>query len=362
MQSLPPFTPHFWLPNGHLQTLAGAYLPGTEYPYRAEQHVVELDDGDAVVLHDDVPTGWRPGDRSVLLLHGLGGSAISGCVARTAGKLNERGYRTFRLDQRGCGAAARLARRPAHAGRSEDVIAALMFLAELAPESPVTLVGYSLGGNIVLKTLGEVGTLPPGNLDSGAVVAPPIDLVAASEHIYSGWNWLYDSYFTQTCVRHIAARRKECPVAAQVRFTPLPSRLVDFDHRVTAPLSGFKSVTDYYHSASSWPLLHRVTVPTYILTAADDPAVPIEPFRTAVLSPTITLHVTDHGGHLGYIAAPGPDADLRWMEWRMVDWVERVARKRAGGEAVQQPAEVETKEPGAREVEIREEQVSRTSY
>jgi predicted alpha/beta-fold hydrolase len=325
--SLPHFTPHFWLPNGHLQTIAGAYLPGAHFPYRAEQHVVELDDGDCVVLHDDFPDDWQPTDRSVLLLHGLGGSATSDCIARTAGKLNERGIRTFRLDQRGCGASASLARRPAHAGRSEDVIAALMFLAELCPDSPVTLVGYSLGGNITLKTLGEVGTLPPGNLDSGAAVCPPVDLVASSEHIYSGWNWIYDSYFTQTCVRHVAARRKSCPVAAGVRFSPLPWRLVDFDHRVTAPLSGYASVTEYYHAASSWPLLHRIALPTYILAAADDPAVPVEPLRTATLSPSITLHVTDHGGHLGYIAAPGSDPDLRWMEWRIVEWVERIVAR-----------------------------------
>lgn len=327
--SLPPFRAHFWLPTGHLQTWAGAYLPGIAVPYRAQHYVVDLDDGDRVVVHDDRPSGWQQGDRVALLVHGLGGSHRSGCVERTAHKLNQRGVRTFRLDLRGCGAGEQLALRPCHAGQSEDVLATLRWLAEFCPQSPVTLLGFSMGGNIVLKALGEAAREPAGNLDSGAAVAPPIDLAASCDFIGSGWNQIYDRYFARLCLEQTVLRRRNNPLFAKLPLSPPPMRLRDFDDRVTAPLAGYASAAEYYARASSAAHLERIEVPTFVLSAADDPAVPIEMFHRIPKSPAVEFCLTESGGHLGYIGVEGVDADCRWAEWRLVDWVLHNDRRRA---------------------------------
>ncbi|HQU44402.1 MAG TPA: alpha/beta fold hydrolase, partial [Pirellulales bacterium] len=169
---------------GHFQTLAGVYLPGRRFVYKARQHRVTLDDGDQIVLHDDCPEGWQPGDRVALLIHGLAGCHQSIYMLRIAARLEELGVRAFRMDLRGCGAGVGLARLPYHAGRSEDAAAALETIARLCPASPVALVGFSMGGNIALKLLGELGEERCGHLDRAVAVCPPFDLLAAVRHVH----------------------------------------------------------------------------------------------------------------------------------------------------------------------------------
>src|ERR1700732_2001191 len=181
--SIPEFQPHPLLRNGHAQTLAGIYLPNGRFVERATRHRVVLPDGDTVVLHDDVPADWRPGDRVALLLHGLAGCYQSSYMVRIASKLLGRGVRAFRMDLRGCGAGEGLASRPYHAGRSEDALAALEYLQTLCPESPVTLVGFSLSGNIVPKLGGESPESVPTNVEKTAAVCPSLDLALCAHSL-----------------------------------------------------------------------------------------------------------------------------------------------------------------------------------
>ncbi len=177
-----------------------------------------LDDGDQIVLHDDCPDGWRPGDRAALLIHGLAGCHESGYMVRIAHKLHAAGVRAFRMDLRGCGAGAALARLPYHSGRSEDARAALVAIAELAGGSPTTLVGFSLGANIALKLLGELGQAKCGNLDSAMAVCPPIDLAACSRQIARGGNRLYDRHFVHLLLRQLRRRGANCRAPAPYRL------------------------------------------------------------------------------------------------------------------------------------------------
>jgi predicted alpha/beta-fold hydrolase len=317
----PRFRPHPLLRSGHAQTLAGVYLPGHNYPYRAEQRIVRLADGDRVVLHDERTSAWKPGDRAALLIHGLAGCHTSGYMQRIAHKLSNRGVRVFRMDLRGCGAGHELASLPYHSGRSEDAAAALEEIARLAPRSPVTLVGFSLGGNIALKLAGELEDQPCAHLDSVMSVCPPADLAACSRQIQKRPNTLYDRYFVRRLLEQIEMRRHMLPPEQAAPFPKPPRNLWEFDNLFTAAICGFGTADNYYAQASSLPLLPRIKLPTLILASRDDPMIPPHALLNAALPPVVQLHMTDHGGHLGFVGRRGVDADRRWMDWRVVDWV-----------------------------------------
>lgn len=344
--SFPTFRPHPLIHNGHLQTIAGAYLLGRIEKYRAVQHLVRLEDGDAIVLHEDEPAvpsavarprstssraasreRWsglpEPGEDApiALLAHGLGGSHLSGYMQRTAAKLAARGVRVFRMDLRGCGSGFSHALQPVHAGRSDDVAAALAWIGERYPGQGVTVVGYSMGANMVLRMAGNFGSLPPANLASVMAVSPPIDLAHCSAQMQKGLNRHYDRRFVRALLAHTDRRRKEIPGALDRELLPRPQRIFDFDNRFTAPLCGFADVHDYYAQASSGPLLPRISVPTLIMTSEDDPIICVRMFAKASYSPSTQLVVTPGGGHLGFIGVGGIDADRRWLDWRAVDWV-----------------------------------------
>ncbi len=317
---IPPFQPHPLLRGGHAQTLAGAFLPFRKPAYRATQRHVTLADGDQLVLHDDCPSGWQAGDRSALLVHGLAGCHESGYLQRIAGKLNARGVRVFRVDLRGCGAGVSLARLPYHSGRSDDLAAALAAIALWHPDSPTTLVGFSLGANMTLKLLGELADRPCGNLDSGMAVCPPVDLAACSRRIGESANRLYDRYFVRLLLRQLASPARS-PQAASARFARPPRSLWEFDDQFTAVVCGYGNAENYYRSASAAPWLTHIRVPALILAAADDPMICCHVLRQAHLPSAVQLHISEHGGHLGFVGRRGPEGDARWMEWRVVDWV-----------------------------------------
>jgi predicted alpha/beta-fold hydrolase len=320
----PDFRPHRLLRSGHAQTIFAAFWGGVKIPYNASNHIIDTTHGDRLVLHDDCPaTTWRSGDVCVLLVHGLGGCHGSPYMVRIAHKLNARGLRTFRMDQRGCGAGYHIATKPGHAGRSEDVEAAVSFVARQCPQSPLVLVGFSLGANLVLKLLGEWGSAPPTCVSRAMAVAPPIDLLVCSRNMEQGRMRMYNRWFVRSLIQQTHARRELVPELAQLIQPNPPRTLFEFDDRVTAPLSGFTGATDYYTRSSSIGKLIDVSIPTLILAAADDPIIPVQMFEKLSCSSAMALHITQHGGHVGFIGHNGPDPDRFWLDWRVVDFVTR---------------------------------------
>jgi predicted alpha/beta-fold hydrolase len=322
-QNLAAFNPYPLLRSGHAQTLAGIMVRGAPFVETATRHQVLLDDGDRIVLHDDCPTKWTAGGRTALLIHGLAGCHASPYMQRIARKLNARGVRTFRMDLRGCGAGLELARYPYHSGRSEDAAAALRMIARLCPGSPAVLVGFSLGGNITLKMLGEAPAAVPTNLQRAMAVCPPVDLLECVTSIARGVNRLYDRYFSRLLVQQVAERRRTVPetvVPPQWPDRKAGDGIRQFDERFTAPVSGFGTAANYYRLCSSAQFVPEIRVPTMILAAADDPLVPGCAFERLTVPRDVTLHLTRHGGHLGFLARPNGDPDWRWMDWRVVEW------------------------------------------
>jgi uncharacterized protein len=321
-----PFEPHPLLFGGHAQTLAGAYLPGRIYRYRAWQHRVTLDDGDQLVLHDDCPAAWRDGDPTVMLIHGLGGTYRSGYMQRLAGRFRDHGVRAFRLDLRGAGAGEWLARLPYHGGRSDDAAAALQFIARICPASPTTLVGFSLGGNIALKLLGEVGTGACGNLVAGIAVSPPVELVTCCHRMLERDNRMYDRRFVEVLLRQHRRRLRLVPDTPPMPFKVKPKTLLELDDCFTGPINGFGDAATYYRECSSARFVPGIRKPTLILTAADDPIIPAEMFNRLHLPQSVELHIAPGGGHLGFISRRGRDPDRRWLDWRVVEWVLRATQ------------------------------------
>jgi predicted alpha/beta-fold hydrolase len=315
------FRPLAWLPGGHAQTMADSFLPGLKQPYSAAPFAVTLSDGDRIMLHDDCPAGWRSGGPVALLVHGICGHHRSAHVVRAVTKLLPWGVRTFRMDLRGCGAGAGLARKPYHAGRSGDVAAALRALARICPDSPVSLIGFSLGGNLALKLAGEVGNRPPANLESVLAVCPPIDLAASAATLRRPLNhWLYGRHFLKTLARTVIQRYPH-----HARFASNPRCLRSFHEFVElylAPVCGFTSGAEYYERCSSARLLSAIRVPTLVLASRDDPLVPPRVYEQARYSASTRLALLDHGGHLGFFGKSNPpDPDNDWLAWRILDWV-----------------------------------------
>jgi predicted alpha/beta-fold hydrolase len=313
------FRPLPFLRNPHLQTLLGHYLPGPRLRASTMERVVGLRDGDALVLHDDAPFTWRAGDRIAVVLHGLIGSHASPAVRRLAARLVRRGVRTVRVDLRGAGKSLPLARGCYTAGNTDDVRAALREVHRCFPTSPLALIGVSLGGNLSLKLAGELADLAAPNLERVAAVSPPIDLLRCSRLLHLARNRPYERLFLHGLMESAALRQRHFPDLPPLRF-PRRMTVRRFDDLYTAPRNGFADARDYYSRASSMPFISRITVPTLILTARDDPFIAVEPFEELKPPSAVTLRIAAHGGHIGFVGRDG-DGGVRWGERRLVEWV-----------------------------------------
>ncbi|MBM83803.1 MAG: hypothetical protein CMJ78_24875 [Planctomycetaceae bacterium] len=320
----PTFQPHSLIRGGHAQTLAGAFLPWrSKRPtdFETKQHRIELPDGDTIILHDDCPAEWQSGQRCVLMVHGLAGSHESGYMVRISSKLTHEDIRAFRLDLRGCGAGEQLARRPYNAGSNDDVLQAIHRIIELASESPISVVGFSLSGNIVLKMIGQDPENVPSQLDSCMAVNPPIDLARSVETLKSGFNRFYDKHFVKLLCQAVTQRQQHFDDFELPAGYNNPQTLYEFDDVYTSKMAGYENALDYYSNCRADQFLSKIEIPTLILSAADDPMVPPEIFDGLDLPKHVTVHIESSGGHLGYIGRKNIDPDRRWLDWRVVDWV-----------------------------------------
>jgi uncharacterized protein len=313
------FRPLPFLSNPHVQTLLAHLIPGPRRTIPTKLRTIALPDGDRLAVHDSTPAEWRGHDGAVLLVHGLSGSHQSGYMIRLARHFLRHGVRVLRMDLRGVGAGATLARRTYHAGRSEDLRAVADDLQSAHGNCPLVLVGMSLGGNLVLKLAGEAEQNPLLGLHAVAAVAPPVDMVACSAMLAR--RRFYDAYFARQLVWQVRQHQRHFPDVVVPRF---PRRLTmwQFDDLCTAPRWGFADALDYYRRASALPLLKYIQAPTLIVTARDDPFIAVEPFEQLATHPQMEVHIARHGGHLGFLGRDGAGG-FRWAEHRVAAWVLR---------------------------------------
>ena len=320
----PPTNSHDFRPlpllrNPHVQTLLGHLWPCPKWSHPVRRHVVRVADGDAVTLYDTAPPGWSPGGPIALIVHGLTGSHRSAQVQRLATYLLPQGWRVVRMDLRGAKPSIELSRGTYHAGRSDDIRAAVETVHAWSPTSPITAVGFSLGGNLVLKLGGEAADRPVPGLTRIGALAPPIDLESCAALIARPPNRLYDSYFVRELIQEAHLRQHHFPDLPPLRF-PRRMTIRLFDDLYTAPRCGFADALDYYRQASAYRLVPRIQLPTFILTARDDPFIAVEPFEELRPPANVALRIVPHGGHLGFLGWDGAGG-YRWAERRIAEWI-----------------------------------------
>lgn len=315
------FRPAWWARNRHVQT-AYQNLLRRRPALETTRERLELDDGDFLDL-DWV--GPRQGPL-VLLLHGLEGSIRSKYAAGQLAALQRAGLRGVLMHFRGCSGTPNRLRRGYHSGETGDLDRVVAELRRREPDTPLAAVGYSLGGNVLLKWLGETGEESP--LRTAVAASVPFQLARCSHAVDQGISRFYRNFLMRrmraSYVRKFRSRGDAPYPPDQVRAL---RSFREFDDAITAPLHGFRDWADYYNQASSLQYLPAIRTPTLILHARDDPFMtPDTPPREADLSPAVRLEISPRGGHVGFVAGRWPWQPRWWLEERMVAHLEQRLR------------------------------------
>lgn len=299
------FSPAWLLRNRHVQTLWGKLarkLPAA--PTRLERW--NTPDGDFIELHR---ISGEPGSPRLVILHGLEGTIRSHYAQGLLHEANRRGWGADLLIFRSCGSEMNQARRFYHSGETTDIAFVMDGLVAAEPGRAILAAGVSLGGNVLLKYLGERGEAVPPQLKAAAAVSVPFDLASSSIQIQRGFARLYQWHFMRSLRRKAAAKLEQYPDIAPAETIAGLRTMYDFDDAVTAPLHGFADADDYYRRSSSIGWLHGIRRPTLLLSARDDPFLPAEVFdrvrEIAARNTWLTLDFHPRGGHAGFIAGEG---------------------------------------------------------
>jgi predicted alpha/beta-fold hydrolase len=318
---VPRFVPHPWLLNGHWQTVLAHYLPAKVASFPSRSVTVTVSDGSCLLIEDAIPPGWLAGDPAAVLVHGLAGSAQSPYMVRVTARLVGMGVRIVRMNLRNAGAGFGLARGFYHAGKTNDVRAVAEWLSSESSGSPIALVGFSLGGNLVLKLAAEASQFDLEGLDCVVAANAPLDLSACCQNMRRPSRRLYDKNFVKLLCTEVRRLHAAHPEMGPVDLGGVAT-LYDFDDRYTAPQHGFLGAADYYAQSSAGPLLSRIEVPGLVVHAEDDPFIPVDCYRTLEFPSNLKLELIAAGGHLGYISRNRWGGDRRWLDSRICLWLQ----------------------------------------
>jgi predicted alpha/beta-fold hydrolase len=314
---LTAFVPHCGLAGGHLQTIAGNFLPRPAFRMAALSETVEVDpaDGSRVLCHCHwQPESVRAGRLTLLLVHGLEGSSNSGYIQGITARAWEAGCNVVRMNMRTCGGTETLTPTLYHSGLSGDVGVVARHYAERFGLERMALAGYSMGGNLVLKLAGEWGSRAP--LCAVAAVCPAIDLAPGADALHEPLNRAYEWRFLRGLLARYSRKAKLFPQIYASRKTIGPVRSIrEFDDKIVARYWGFRDADDYYDRAASARVVDRIAVPTLILHAQDDPFIRLLPETRAKLlaNPRIHFVETRHGGHCAYLSRDCGN-EIHWAE------------------------------------------------
>ncbi|MFW2570144.1 hydrolase [Legionella sp. 29fVS95] len=317
------FKPAWWLPNSHVQTIYPTLTRRIQAPVDLRERI-ELPDGDFIDLAWAI-NGNNSKTPLVILLHGLGGNVQSSYVGGLMQAFNRYGWRAVLMHFRGASEEPNRLLRAYHSGDTEDINYLLNLLKQREPSSKKAVVGISLGGNVLLKWLGEQGQ--QSLIDAAVAVSVPFQLRLVADRISQGFSRVYQGYLLRR-LRQVFEQKKN-------NYTEdLPEVLQNmhkwqcfwtFDEFVTAPIHGFPNVHAYYRESSSRRYLRHIATQTLIIHALDDPFMTPEVLPQAdELSSDITLELSSSGGHVGFISGKLPGKPLYWLEQRIPDYLQKI--------------------------------------
>lgn len=328
---LAPFLCRPLLQNGHLQTLAGNFLPRKLVLPEPERLLVEVEGpvsgyGPSYVL---CHCHWQPEEvraerLTLILVHGLEGSSNSQYMIGNTARALAAGFNVVRMNMRSCGGTDEICPTIYHSGRSGDVAAVFRKVVEEQRLEAVALVGYSMGGNLILKYAGEVATALPAQLKAVVGVSPLMDLAVSSAALHERQNRMYEWHFLRNMTARVRRRMALYPAIYGGAEVEKIHTMRLFDNHIVARYGGFTDADDYYQKVASSHFASRLSVPTLILHSMDDPFIRLLPSTRAALmaNPNVTYIETDRGGHCAFLEAAKNGYDGRWAERTLLGFLQ----------------------------------------
>ena len=315
------FKPNFFLKNRHIQTLFATYFRKQKKP-KVQIERFYLLDGDFVetVWQEE---GLRDGSPIIVLFHGLAGSFESPYIIGIMNALKSKGYASVLMHFRGCGSENNLLPRAYHSGDTSDAKEFISYLKTKYPSSSLHAIGFSIGGNMLLKLLGEWGE--KSLLDLAISISAPMRLDISADTLEVGFAKLYQSYLLKPLNQTLLGKYREFDMESILGIDSTRVKniktLREFDELYTAKIHGFKSSEDYYKKSSARQFLKDIRVPTLIIHAIDDP------FMTPAILPNkneiskfITLDISRYGGHVGFVSGNIKEP-IYWLEDRILSFL-----------------------------------------
>jgi predicted alpha/beta-fold hydrolase len=312
-----PFEPFF--KNPHLSTMAGNFWarPKVDQRWPVKAVVYRTAPEVSVLVHSQRPDAAPRGE--MILVHGLEGSSDAGYARSMAYAALEAGFATHRFNMRSCGGTENLALSNYHSGQTSDLLHVVRELREKS-DLPIYLVGFSLGGNVVLKLAGELGGDARGLIAAVCAVSTPIDLKACATALGKPENFIYEKRFLQRLGDRIRLRNRQAPELYSLEPLQRVRTIYDFDDLYTGPLFGFGNADNYYATQSANRFIGNIRIPALLVQAKDDPLIPFSVYDHPAFgeNPCLTLVAVEHGGHLGFISRRPPRF---WLDTLVMGWL-----------------------------------------
>jgi predicted alpha/beta-fold hydrolase len=313
-----PFKPAWLFRNPHFQTIWPALFRHIQKPPYIRERI-ELLDGDFIDI--DWCGDEQYGAPIAILLHGLEGSSNSPYIRGLARKLSQQGWRCAAVNFRGCSGELNRLQRSYHSGATDDLEEIITFLRKRHPDSPLHAIGFSLGGNVLLKWCAETGVNNP--LDAAIAVSVPYQLAVAGRTLDGKgfFSRLYRWRLLSSLKKKALQKMQQGILAKDIADIKQIQSFYDFDDRLTAPLHGYKDADDYYSRASSHPHLDKIQIPTLLLHAMDDPFMNSGVItEQSKMSADVSLELSQNGGHVGFYQ-PSINNNSYWLETRITDFL-----------------------------------------
>ncbi len=308
------FKPAWWLRSPHLQTMLPVLFK-KRHRLDLQSEQLELEDGDFI----DLCWSKNQAEKSVLVLHGLAGSIHSHYANGIIYQLEQAGYQAVFMHFRGCSGRVNRLARAYHSGETGDLAFVVEHIRHTTGCYPYAAIGYSLGGNVLLKWLGETGDNNP--LQKAVAVSVPFQLHDAANRLQTGMSRIYREHLLAALKKTYSDKFNSMASPLNVDVNEIKS-FWDYDDKITAPLHGFDGAEDYYTRCSSRQFLKNIKTPTRIIHSSDDPfmfnaTVP----DSAELSPYIDFLLTARGGHVGFISGATPASLYSWSEQKIIEFL-----------------------------------------